>query len=174
VIGDADSVTPEPPSAEQGDQPIGGGAASATSQQHFVLSTTILQNLGANTAQNNLSTAELMLKATQRQIDLLRGRNDPDARDLIDFLEWLAKGLSELVSNLRSAVTQQGSGEPIFQGAAAKIAEDLYEGLMEAVKTHRVRIWEIAGIGAVYYLASLAGLDPVHLLEKLVKGRQAA
>jgi hypothetical protein len=187
IIGDADGGPAESPSVEQNDQPktiqieargrsaVAGravltsaaGPVATPEASRLVLSTTILRNLGANTTQNNLATAEIMLQATRQQIDLRKGSNDPDVRDLIDFLEWLANGLSDLVDTLRCAVARSDADEPTFLGEAAKIAEDLYVGLPEAVKKHRVRIWEVAGIGAMYYVAGLAGADPMRLLELL-------
>jgi hypothetical protein len=62
-----------------------------------------------------------------------RRSNDPDAGELIDFLEWLATDLSRLVESLDRAIAQP---EPMFLGHAAEIAEQLQLGLMEALERH--------------------------------------
>jgi hypothetical protein len=153
---------------------INTAAPATTDEPRFTVSTTILGNLGANTA-DNLAAAENLLQATGQQLESLKakGSNDPDVRDLIDFLEWLAKGLSELVDNLRRAVAQPSSDKPIFLGNAAIIAEQLQTGLMQAVEKNRVRIFEIgACVGTACFLSWLSGENIAHLMEVLFGGKK--
>jgi len=97
----------------------------------------IAQNLAANTA-GNRAGAQALLRATQVKITELRDArlNDPATEDLVEFLEWLAQGLTRLVDNLDRAIAQPA--EPLFLGTAGDIAHELKLGLVEAVKKNAV------------------------------------
>jgi hypothetical protein len=97
----------------------------------------IAQNLAANTA-GNRAGAQAPLRATQVKITELRDArlNDPATEDLVEFLEWLAQGLTRLVDNLDRAIAQPA--EPLFLGTAGDIAHELKLGLVEAVKKNAV------------------------------------
>jgi hypothetical protein len=140
------------------DQPEATGPAAR------VLS--IGRNLAAHAVESR-AAAQALHQATQHQIADLRDKrsNDPDVVELIDFLEWLATGLSQLAETLDRAIAQPGLDEPMFLGNAAKIAEQLQLGLMEALEKNRVRIFEVgACVGTAVFLNWLGGESLAHFL----------
>ncbi len=129
---------------------------------------TYRRGLAANTIENRRA-AQALLEATQAAIAELRDKrlNDPDTGEMIDFLDWLAMGLSELVENLDRAIADPAS-EPMFLGTAGEIARQLKLGLMEAVEKNRVRIWEVgACVGTASFLSWLSGESLAQLLSTL-------
>jgi hypothetical protein len=129
---------------------------------------TITRKLAANTIENRRA-AQALLEATQAAIAELRDKrsNDPDTEELIDFLDWLAMGLSALVKNLDRAIAEPAS-EPMFSGMAGKIAHQLQLGLIEAAEKHRVRVFEIGVlIGTACFLQWLSGESLAQLLSSL-------
>jgi hypothetical protein len=124
----------------------------------------IAQNLAANTA-GNRAAAQALLRATQVTITELREArlNDPATADLVEFLEWLAQGLTRLVDNLDRAIAQPA--EPLLLGTAGDIAYELKLGLVEAVKKTR------AGLGnrRRMFLYSLSGEKLTDILRILFK-----
>ena len=131
--------------------------------------TTITQNLAANTSENQV-IAQGLLQVTQAKIAELRDArlNDRETADLIQFLEWLARGLTELVENLDRAIADPS--EPIFLGTAGEIARNLKLGLLDAVEKHRVKIWEVGAlVGVGLFLSSLSGEKLSDILKILLK-----
>jgi hypothetical protein len=84
--------------------------------------------------------ARALTEAIQDQIERLRSRNDDDTRDFIDFLEMLARGLSQLADALDQALAATPDQQPIFLGTAGKIAEQLKIGLFEYLEKDRAKI----------------------------------
>src|SRR5262249_58284737 len=84
------------------------------------VTTTIAANLAANLPDNR-TVAKGLLQATQIKITELRDarRNDRETTDLIEFLEWLAQGLTELGENIDRAIANPS--EPMFLGAAGGV-----------------------------------------------------
>jgi len=131
---------------------------------------TITDNLRANPI-GNRDIAHSLFDATQAQLSELKeaGSNDPETRDLIDFLAWLAEGLERLTQNLSLAISQPDQ-EPMFNGLAGQIAYQLKTGLLEAVEKKRVRIWEYGGaVGTASFLWWLSGEKLTELLGILFK-----
>ena len=134
--------------------------------------TTIRRNLAANTIENR-AAAQAPLQATQAQIASLRDKrsNNPGTGELINFLEWLANGLTALVENLDRAIAEPGS-ERIFLGTAGEIAHKLQLGLLEAVEKNRVRVFEVAAlVGTGCFLAWLGDENLARFLSILFKQR---
>jgi hypothetical protein len=130
----------------------------------------IRRSLALNTTDNR-DAVQALLEATHAQIAKIHDErsNDPDVRDLVDFLEELAKGLSELVTNLDRAIADPNAA-PMFLGTAGKIARSLQLGLIEAVDKNRVRIWEIgACVGAAWLLSSWTGESAAEFLKILFR-----
>ena len=126
------------------------------------------RGLAANTLENRRA-AQALLEATRIAAVKLRDQrsNDPDTGELIDFLDWLATGLSELVKNLDLAIAEPAS-EPMFLGLAGKIAHQLQLGLIEASEKHRAKVIEIgACIGTACFLHWLSGESLAQLLSTL-------
>ena len=97
-------------------------------------------------------------------------RNDSETADLIEFLEWLAQGLTELGENIDRAIANPS--EPMFLGAAGEIVQTLKRGLFEAVEKNRARVWEIgACIGTACFLSWLGGENLAHFLSALLHGK---
>ena len=95
----------------------GAGGLTANAEVHPAAAA-IGRNLAASVIDNRRA-AQGLLEATQAKIAELRDARSNDA-DLIDFLEWLASGLSNLVEYLDRAIAQPGS-EPMFLGWRAKL-----------------------------------------------------
>jgi hypothetical protein len=132
---------------------------------------TIEQNLRANLAESR-DVAQVLLDATRTTIAELRDarRNDEAAAELIDFLEWLANGLADLVENLDRAIAEPAS-EPMFLGTAGIIADSLHRGLLEFVEQKRVQIIQYSALtGVSWFLSAVTGTDFVQLL-KLFLGK---
>jgi hypothetical protein len=83
----------------------------------------------------NGGEARVLLREARSYIADLRDerRGGPEVTDLLDLLEWLANGLSELVESLDHAIAKPGS-DPILLETASKIAFQLQLGLTEAVE----------------------------------------
>ncbi len=128
-------------------------------------------NLATN-APDNRAAAQALLQATQTKITELREArsNDRETADLIDFLEWLARGPSELVENLDRVIANPS--EPMFLETAGKIAHDLKVGLLEALEKNRVRVWEISAcVAAGCFLSWLGDENLAHFLNILIRGK---
>jgi hypothetical protein len=131
------------------------------------------RGLAANTIENRRA-AQALLEATQTAIAKLRDKrsNDPDTGELIDFLDWLAMGLTTLVENLDRAIAEPAS-EPMFLGTAGEIAHQLKLGLMEAMEKNRARIWEVgAYVGAASFLYWLGGEDLAKMLTNMFEHKK--
>ena len=163
------SPTPAPGTAPVEIQATLGGSGDLFAAADLVVRAEIYRRgLAANTIENRRA-AQALLEATQAAIDELRDKrlNDPDTGELIDFLDWLAMGLSELVEILDRAIADPAS-EPMFLGTAGEIARQLKLGLMEAVEKNRVRIWEVgACVGTASFLSWLSGESLAQLMSTL-------
>jgi hypothetical protein len=132
---------------------------------------TIEQNLLANLADSR-DVVQVLLDATRTTIAKLREarRNDEAAAELIDFLEWLANGLADLLENLDRAIAEPVS-ERMFVGTAGIIADSLHRGLLEFVEQKRVQIIQYSALtGVSWFLSAVTGTDFVQLL-KLFLGK---
>lgn len=141
--------------AFEGAGSLAANADVASAQRR--VTTTITANLAANLPDNR-AIAHGLLQVTQAKIAELREArlNDPETASLIKLLEWLAKGLTQLVENLDRAIAQPS--EPMFLGTAGEIARNLKLGLLEAVEKHRIKVWEVgAAVGVACFLSSLSG-----------------
>jgi hypothetical protein len=124
------------------------------------------------------SKARLFVEAIRSQIAAMPPTpNEPDKLEfhnqLVEFLEGLAAGLSELAETLDKMVANRGNAnEPILLGKAATIADHLGNGAMDFIANNREKLagWMIQGglIGAATLLAMSLGIDK-ELLETIAK-----
>ena len=132
---------------------------------------TIRANLAANLTENR-AVAEGLFVATRIKIAELRDArlNDDETADVIEFLEWLAQGLTTLRENLDRAIANPS--EPMFLGTAGEIVQILRRGLLEAAEKNRCRIWEMgACVGTACFLNWLGGENLAHFLSILFQGK---
>jgi hypothetical protein len=130
---------------------------------------TIEQNLRTNLGDSRRA-AHVLLDATRATITDLQDKrlNDPGAADLIEFLDWLANGLADLIDNLDRAIADPAS-EPMFLGTAGVMAESLHRGLLEFVEQKRVQIVRYGALtGVAWFLSYVTGTDLTEILKLLV------
>lgn len=89
----------------------------------------------------------------------------PQQNELIDFLERLSVGLTNLADAIDQAlnVSKVGSPEPLFRGKAGQIAEQLNLGLMEYLEKNRADLvgfsLKVGLMGAAYVFLKACGLE---------------
>jgi hypothetical protein len=112
-----------------------------------------------------------LVKEIRDQVEQLKNSKPNDEEGLakhnefVEFLERIAAGLAELADALDQAVKASPDGPPAprFLGKAARIAEQLYIGLMEWLEANRANVagctLRIGLIGAGYLFLNACGLD---------------
>jgi hypothetical protein len=145
-------------------QPADLSLERATGQGEATHPSPISRNLSLQ-PEHVASQARLFVEAIRSQIAAMPPTpNEPDKLEfhngLIEFLEELAAGLSELAETLDKMAANRGNAnEPIFLGKAATIANHLGIGAMDYVAKNREKLAGTMIQGSFYVAAALLAMS---------------